>query len=101
MLGSEPIEEEIPVSRNDLALETQMVFDLYDKLPAKWEGFSGQYLGKDLVILPILFDEYKIDSSIRKYAWDIIPLIDRYISEDLAQKAKSKIKGEMPGGNGK
>lgn len=100
MLNTDPIEEEVPIDREDLALETQIIFNIYDKLPTKWEGFSGQYLGKDLVLLPILFDEYNIDLSIRKYAWNIIPLIDIFVAEDIAEKIKrrNRTKGDLPSG---
>jgi hypothetical protein len=89
-LGSEPIEEEIPIDREDLSIETQLVFHIYDKLPAKWEGYSGQYMGKELNLLPILCEEFDIDKFIRKYAWDIIPIIDSFVAEDIAKKIKSK-----------
>ena len=92
MFGNEPVEEEIPIEREDLSLETQIVFDLYDKLPDKWEGFSGQYLGKDLTLLPTLFNEYEIDNSMKKYAWNIIPLIDSFVAQDVAEKIKRKTK---------
>ena len=98
MLGTEPKEEEIPIQREDFYLETQIVFDLYDKLPSKWEGFSGHYLGKDLLLLPVLFEEFEIEKYIRKYAWQIIPTIDAYVAEDIAKKIKSKSKG-APGGS--
>ena len=62
-MGSDPVEEEIPVSRDDLFTETQLIFNLYDILPSKWEGMSGHYMGKDLVLLPVLFKEYKIVKS--------------------------------------
>jgi len=99
MLGSEPVDEEIPVGREDLSIDTQIVFNMYDKLPAKWEGFSGQYMGKELNILPLLFDEYDIDSSLRRYAWDIIPIIDSIVAEDIANKIRSRTKeaGELSG----
>jgi hypothetical protein len=90
MLGSEPVDSEIPLEREDLTEETQLVFYLYDKLPAKWEGFSGQYMGKDLTLLPILCEEFNIDKSTRKYAWDMIPIIDSFVAEDVARKIKSK-----------
>lgn len=93
MLGSTPNEEEIPVDREDLSWETQMIFFLYDKLPNKWEGFSGSYLGKELTLLPILYDEYDYDPSLRRYGWEIIPLIDNFVAEDVARKLKSKSKG--------
>lgn len=93
MLGNEPLEEEIPIDREDLMVETQMVFDLYDKLSARWEGMSGSYLGKDLILLPVLFNEFNIEDYIRKYAWHIIPIIDSYVAEDVAEKIKRKTKG--------
>jgi hypothetical protein len=97
-MGSEPIEEEMPADREDLYWETQIVFRLFDILPSKWEGFSGQYMGKDLILLPVLFKEFKIEKYIRKYAWNIIPIIDSFIAEDVAQKIKRRTK-KAPNGN--
>ena len=100
MMGTEPSEEDIPLDRNDLTLDTQLIFSIYDKLPARWEGFSGQYLGKDLGLLNILFDHYNLDKCERNYAWDIIPIIDSFVAEDIAKKMKSKTKvtGDKPRG---
>jgi hypothetical protein len=97
MLGSEPVPEEIPYDRSDLAFETQMVFDLYDKLPSKWEGFSGQYLGKELNILPALFKEYNYPGYLRRYSWDLIPIIDNIMAKDIAKRIKSTSKGVKDG----
>lgn len=98
MLGTKPDPEEIPVERGDLALETQEVFNLFDILPANWEGMSGNYLGKDLQLLPVLFDEFDIDRPVRLYAWSIIPYIDSLIAEDIAEKIKAKTKRGNTGG---
>lgn len=92
MLNSEPIESEIPISRDDLSIETQLVFNIYDKMQSQWEGMSGQYLGKDLTLLPILCEEYEFEPLLRRYAWDIVPIIDSIIAKDVAQKIKSKTK---------
>jgi hypothetical protein len=92
MLNSEPIEDEIPVGREDLSEETQEVLQLYDRLPDRWEGFSGYYLGKELVILPILFEQLRIVEYIRLYCWEIIPYIDGLVAKDVADKIKKKIK---------
>lgn len=100
MLGNEPLEEEIPYSRDDLTYDTQLIFSIYDKLPAKWEGFSGQYLGKDLVLLGTLTKHYELDKATTNYAWEIIPVIDSFVAEDIARKIKTKTKvGDMPRGN--
>lgn len=100
MFHTEPDEDEIPIAREDLSYETQVVFNIYDKLPAKWEGFAGVYLGKELLLLPILFKEFNIERPIQKYAWTIIPIIDAYVAEDISRKikAKSKQKGDLPSG---
>lgn len=100
IMNSEPVEEEIPIERSDLTYETQLIFNLYDKLPAKWEGFSGMYLGKDLSLLIPLFKQYKLIKAEIAYAWDIIPIIDSFVSEDVARKVKSKAKaGDKPRGS--
>jgi hypothetical protein len=90
ILGSSPIEEEIPYSREDLTLQTQWVLNLYDLLPDRWEGMSGTYLGKDLNLLPVLFSEFNAEKHDRMYAWKIIPVIDNFVSQDVAAKVKAK-----------
>lgn len=97
MLKTEPKEEEIPVDRSDLFEDTQLIFSLYDKLPMKWDGFSGQYLGKDVGLLPVLFKEFNIPKCIRLYCWDIIPIIDNFVAEDIAKKIKAKSKEKLSG----
>lgn len=100
MLGQEPDQSQLPISREDLALETQMVLGVYDKLQSSWEGFSGTYLGKNLTLLPILFEQYEFENDLKQYAWYIIPIIDNFVADDIAKKVKSKtkVKGDMPGG---
>ena len=51
---------------------------------------SGTYMGKNLILLPVLCDEFHIEPYIRKYAWHIIPIIDGYVAEDIAEKIKRK-----------
>lgn len=97
IMGSEPLDSEMPCEREDLADETQFIFALYDKLPARWEGFSGQYLGKELGLLKDLFEVYNLQEYQKLYAWEIIPIIDSIIASDIAQKIKSKSKSKGSG----
>ena len=92
LLKSEPIEEEIPIDRDDLNIDTQLAFSIYDKLQANWEGFSGQYLGKDLSLVPVLLDHYDYDKPLRGYIWEIIPIIDSIIAKDVSEKSKRRSK---------
>lgn len=94
-MGSEPVEEEIPYERDDLTLDTQLILSIYDKLPSKWEGFSGTYMGKDLTLLEILANHYELEKYELNYAWDIIPIIDSFVAEDIAKKIKAKSKPEV------
>ena len=92
LLGSEPKDDEIPVDRSDLNIDTQLVLSIFDKLQSNWEGMSGHYLGKDLSLIPTLLEHYKFDESLAIYTWEIIPIIDNIISEDIAEKIKRKQK---------
>jgi hypothetical protein len=96
LLGSEPVEEEIPITREDLNIDTQLVLSIYDKLQANWEGMSGQYLGKDLSLIPTLIKHYKFNKSLEYYTWEIIPIIDNFVAQDIAQKIKSRQKSKTP-----
>lgn len=46
MLGTEPVEEEIPLEPMDFPLIVQAAFSVYTQLQDEWEPMSGQYLGK-------------------------------------------------------
>jgi len=96
MMGTPVDDSKLPIERSDLLLETQEVFHYYDLLQANWEGMSGSYMGKDLSLLPALFDQYEVEGNVQRYAWEIIPYIDYHVAEDIrrAQKAKSSKAGK-------
>jgi hypothetical protein len=54
MLGSEPLEDEIPIEIDDFPGLVQEALHLYSYLSDIWEGMSGTYMGKDLSIMPLL-----------------------------------------------
>lgn len=92
LLGTEPVEDQIPVGREDLNPDTQSALFIYDKLQANWEGFTGQYLGKDLSLVPYLVKFYEFDKSLEWYIWDIIPIIDSIVAKDISEQMKRKSK---------
>lgn len=92
LLGSEPKEEDIPISREDLSSDTQLALFIYDKLQSNWEGMSGHYLGKDLSLMPVLLEHYDFDKPLNDYIWEIIPIIDNIVANDIAEKLKQKRK---------
>jgi hypothetical protein len=102
LLNTTPKEEEIPIDRGDLNVDTQLVFLIYDKLQANWEGMSGHYLGKDLSLIPVLLEHYNFDKTLSNYTWEIIPIIDNIVAKDISEQIKRRSKATpTPGNEGK
>lgn len=90
MLGSDPVDEEIPLELDDFPWLVQQAFVIYGMLSDIWEGMSGSYLGKDYSLLFNLFDLYGIDSAEEKLlATDFIKQIDAVRSKILYEKQKA------------
>jgi hypothetical protein len=85
-MGNEPNPDEIPVEIDDLPEEIQTVFDLYVKLPDRWDTFNGVYQGKDLTCLGVILDIKKVED--RATALDLILMIDAAREQQLAKKRK-------------
>lgn len=96
MLGNTPLEEEIPRTREDLTFESQLVFSIYDLLPARWDGFSGQYMGKDMSLIPVIIERYSLEDYELSYLWTLIPIIDDFVAQDISKKIKAKSKMKEP-----
>ncbi len=86
-LGSEPIEDEVPVELEELPLIVQQAFQLYSAIPDEWEYFGGNYIGKRIEALPLLYDLYQIPEDERLVVYKLILLIDR-TRKELIKEAK-------------
>lgn len=90
MLGSEPIEEEIPLELDDFPELVQQAFVIYGMLSDIWEGMSGSYLGKDYSLLFDLYDLYGIEEKPEKLlTTDFIKQIDGVRAAILHEKQKA------------
>jgi hypothetical protein len=90
MLGSEPLESEIPLELEDFPDLVQQAFVIYSMLSDIWEGMSGTYLGKDYSLLFDLFELYSIDTKEEKLlSTDFIKHIDSVRSKLLSEKQKA------------
>ena len=87
-LGNEPIEEEIPADYDDFPFSMQMAIKIYYILSDKWEGFSGQYMGKDYTLLPYIAKLYEIDNEVQLL--EFLLLIDRIISKKRSEEHKRR-----------
>lgn len=76
MLGSEPLEEEIPPDIGDFSLEVQQAIQVFNLLKDVWDPFGGNYLGKDLSIIFQIFDLLEIDLPSRSLIFKIVQHLD-------------------------
>jgi hypothetical protein len=84
MLGSEPIDSEIPVDYNDFPTEVQQAFGLYQKLRDDWDGMSGTYMGKHFEGIRDLFIIMEVPVEDHKTMLELIDIIDRHRSKSIA-----------------
>jgi hypothetical protein len=75
-LGTEPVEEEIPVEMEDFPTEVQEAIGVYYKLRDEWDTFNGNYMGKSYVGLSDIFDILDIEKKDRKFILEWISVMD-------------------------
>lgn len=83
-LGTEPIEEEIPVELEDFPDEVQQALSIYFRLRDDWDGFTGTYMGKNFTGLSDILDIYQVDMASRQDLLDWIFIIDKVRSKCIA-----------------
>lgn len=89
-LQSEPLDEEIPVEYDDLALEVQEALNVYSKLKDEWDAMNGVYLGKNFNGVLDIFDIYEITD--KKGTLDIILIIDKCRAKAIEAKRPKNTK---------
>jgi len=90
VLGSEPVESEIPVEFDDFPLEVQQAFNAYRMLRDEWDTMSGIYLGKSLIGIRDVLEATEIELSDQKFIIMLIRLIDNVRSEEINNKKKTQ-----------
>lgn len=76
-LGTEPLEEEVPVEFEDFPDEVQEALNIYFRLRDEWDSFSGSYLGKSFTGLGDILDIYQASNESRQDILDWIFIIDK------------------------
>jgi hypothetical protein len=76
MLGSKPLDSEIPVEFEDFPDIVQQAFIVYNKLRDDWDTMNGVYMGKSYSGLQEIFEIYEIDRDSRKMFLDWFSTID-------------------------
>ena len=90
MMGTEPVEEDIPVEISDFPDEVQVAFQVYQALQDHWEGMSGTYMGKNLTGIVDIMELYEVDKDTRKQTLEFITMIDRERMTQYDQKRKQE-----------
>ncbi len=92
-LGTEPVEEEIPVEMDDFPEEVQEAINVYYKLRDEWDTMNGVYMGKSYTGLIDILDILEIPKQDRKYVLEWVSVMDASRSKMLeAQRPKSQPK---------
>ena len=89
-LGSEPIEEEIPVEYEDLFVDVQQALGIYHKLRDEWDTMNGNYLGKSYAGILDIFSILDVPVEDHKTMFDLIGIIDAHRSKAIADKKPKK-----------
>ena len=89
-LGSEPLEEEIPVEYEDLPLEVQEALQLYNTLQDSWDYMGGNYIGKDLSYFGTIFDLYEVPREDRRNLYELVIYIDQLRAKQIQDKKPKK-----------
>lgn len=94
-LGSEPVEEEIPVEMEDFPDEVQEVIMVYYKLKDEWDTMNGVYMGKSFAGLTDILDILEVPFEDRKLLLEWVGVIDAarskaYQDQRAAREAQSK-----------
>jgi hypothetical protein len=82
LLGSTPIESEIPVEFSDLPLDVQEAYSVYSMLPDSWDFMSGTYVGKNYAGLGDILEILGVEDKLT--VLNIIELLDRKRSKAIS-----------------
>ena len=96
MMGTPPIDSEIPIELSDFPDEVQTAFQVYQILQDHWEGMSGTYMGKNLTGIGEIFDVYEVEKNDRRLILELINLIDRerMTQYDIKRKQEESLKAQ-------
>jgi len=90
-LGTEPIDEEIPVEFEDFCLDVQEALGIYSKLRDEWDYMGGNYIGKNYIGLVDILELLDVPVEDRRTQYELIGIIDKHRSKAIAD-AKPKAK---------
>lgn len=89
-LGTEPVEDEIPVEFEDFFLDVQEALSIYQKLRDEWDTMNGNYLGKSYAGLIDILELLDVPVEDRKTQYELIGIIDGHRIKAIANAKPKK-----------
>lgn len=90
MMGSEPLESQIPVEYEDLPLEVQEALQLYNTLQDSWDYMGGNYIGKNLSYFGSILQMYQIPLADQSRLYELIVYIDQLRAKQIQDQKPKK-----------
>lgn len=84
VMGSEPIESEIPVDYEDLNLDIQQGLEIYNMLQDQWNTMDGTYMGKNYSGALDIMGLFEIVD--KKTTFNLLRKIDEYRAKAMKLK---------------
>jgi hypothetical protein len=89
-MGTEPVEEEIPVDFEDFYIDVQEALAIYQKLKDEWDTMNGNYMGKSYAGIIDIFTILEVPVEDHKTLFTLIGIIDRYRSKAISDSKPKK-----------
>lgn len=89
-LGINPEDGDVPVVFDDLTIQTQNAFSMFQYLPDKWDSMNGIYLGKSFDNVEFIFELLDIDKSNWLCIIDLLNTIIALRMKKINSKQKRK-----------
>ena len=83
-LGTEPVEEEIPIDYEDFCLDVQEALSIYQKLRDEWDTMNGNYMGKNYSGILDIFTILEVPVEDHKTLFNLVGIIDTHRSKAIA-----------------
>lgn len=91
-MGTEPVEQDIPVEFEDFPSEIQLALTIYRILRDEWEFVGGNYLGKNINGIFEVFSAYDIEPCDRRFYLELIHIIDNIRIGEIRKHRKAEEK---------
>jgi len=90
VMGTEPLDTEIPVEFDEFPVEVQQAFSVYKMLRDEWDTMSGVYLGKSFIGIKDILEYAEIEETDQKFIVSLVRTIDNVRSTETNSKKMSE-----------